>query len=176
MTLAPPLADADARAADTFDALMRGVAEPGSIWPLPGADPSLIAEALIDREVRAHAADPDLAARIAMLGAAMVADAEADFVFAPARADLAGRLKAGTPTDPDLGATLVAAAAFGTGTALRLTGPGIADAREIVLGGIAPGFWAARAAAIRYPCGFDMVLHDGASMIGLPRSTAIEVL
>ena len=175
MNIAPRMTAEDARTAATFDALMRAAAEPGRIWPLPGGDPALIAEALLDREVSVHAADPELAMRIAPLGA-LAADKEAaDYVFAPARADLPSQLRAGTLADPDLGAALIAPAVFGRGTALRLTGPGIALARDVAVDGIPAAFWAARAAALRYPRGFDIFLHDGASVIGLPRSTRIEV-
>lgn len=176
MDLAPPMTDDDARAAATFDALMRAASEPGTAWPLPGADAALIAEAVIDREVRAFASDATLAARIGAMGAVSVTPDSADYVLAPAKADLAGRLKVGTLADPDQGATLIAPATFGAGTALRLTGPGIPGTRQIALDGIARDFWAARTAAIRYPRGFDIFLHDGASVIGLPRSTHIEVL
>lgn len=175
MDIAPQMTADDACAAATFDALMRAAAEPGRIWPLPGSDPALMAEALLDREVSVHATDPVLAVRIAALGALAADQEAADYVFAPARADLPSRMKTGTLADPDLGATLIAPAVFGRGTSLRLTGPGIAIARDIAVEGIPAAFWTARAAALRYPRGFDIFLHDGASVIGLPRSTQIEV-
>jgi alpha-D-ribose 1-methylphosphonate 5-triphosphate synthase subunit PhnH len=71
---------------------------------------------------------------------------------------------------------MVAEARFGTGQRLRLTGPGIETFAEVALDGIAPAFWAMRAALCRYPAGFDLFLICGAQVIGLPRSTTIEVL
>lgn len=71
---------------------------------------------------------------------------------------------------------MVAEARIGTGQRLRLTGPGIETVAEIALDGIASGFWAFRATLCRYPAGFDLFLISGAKVIGLPRSTSIEVL
>jgi alpha-D-ribose 1-methylphosphonate 5-triphosphate synthase subunit PhnH len=66
-------------------------------------------------------------------------------------------------------------ASFGQGQRLRLTGPGIETHTDIALSGI-PGIWALRAARCRYPAGFDLFLICGATVMGLPRSTQIEVL
>jgi alpha-D-ribose 1-methylphosphonate 5-triphosphate synthase subunit PhnH len=41
---------------------------------------------------------------------------------------------------------------------------------------VSPAFWAMRAMLCAYPEGFDMLLVDGRSVIGIPRSTQVEVL
>lgn len=171
----PAFADDDARAGATFDALMWALAEPGAPQTLPEPGMQGLAHALIDREASFHA-DTDLAPRILALGGVPAAPGCADFVFAEASADLPARLCPGDAIYPDAGATLISPAGFDRGARLRLTGPGIRGSRDLSLGGIAPGFWAARARALRYPLGFDIFLLDGPRVIGLPRTTLIEVL
>ncbi|MDZ4135694.1 MAG: phosphonate C-P lyase system protein PhnH [Paracoccaceae bacterium] len=167
--------DEDARAGATFDALMWALAEPGTIRNLP--EPGLfgLAHALIDRECSFHA-DETLEPRILAFGGLAAPIERAEFVFAEATPDLPLRLFAGDLAYPDRGATLISPAIVGAGAALRLTGPGIKGARSLCLGGIPAAFWTARARALRYPLGFDMFVLDGAQVIGLPRTTEIEVL
>lgn len=59
---------------------------------------------------------------------------------------------------------------------VRLTGPGVNGAVELQLDGLPAGFWQERARLIRYPMGFDLLFLDGDRLIGLPRSTKVEVL
>lgn len=82
----------------------------------------------------------------------------------------------GSDLYPDQGATVIAPASFGEGRTLRLTGPGIETFAILAVGGLAEGLWPLRAARCRYPAGFDLFLTCGAQVIGLPRSTRIEVL
>jgi alpha-D-ribose 1-methylphosphonate 5-triphosphate synthase subunit PhnH len=70
----------------------------------------------------------------------------------------------------------VGSAFFGEGLKLRLTGPGIETALDIAIGGVDAALWPLRAARCRYPAGFDLFLIDGSRVMGLPRSTQIEVL
>lgn len=137
-----------------------------------------IAEALLDRECRVFCDDPVLGDWIAALGAARVDLALADhcFLSLDGAPDRLAHLAVGSALYPDDGATVVAEARIGTGQRLRLTGPGIETVAEIALDGIASGFWALRATLCRYPAGFDLFLISGAKVIGLPRSTSIEVL
>jgi alpha-D-ribose 1-methylphosphonate 5-triphosphate synthase subunit PhnH len=137
---------------------MRAMAEPGLPRHLPQAGAAVVAQTLLDRETSAHADDP---AVLTGTGARAAPITQAEYVFAPATADVARALFTGDLLYPDAGATLIAPATLGAGTELRLTGPGIETQRIVQLGGIDPAFWDARRAAIRYP---------------LPRSTTIEVL
>lgn len=176
---AVPIPDAfETRTNATFDALMWALARPGTVQDLPAPGMGGIAEALLDRECRVCCDDPDLADRIASFGAAQVALPLADhcFLALDKGLDRLAQLAVGSALYPDAGATVVAEARIGAGQRLRLTGPGIETVAEIALDGIAPGFWPLRARLCRYPAGFDLFLVFGAEVIGLPRSTMIEVL
>lgn len=176
---AVPVPDAfEARTNATFEALMWALSRPGTVQDLPNPGMTGIAEALLDRECRVFCDDFALADRIATFGAARVTLPLADHCFLSlgTNIDQLARLAVGSALYPDDGATVVAEAQFGMGQRFRLTGPGIEISAEIALDGIAPGFWAMRAMLCRYPAGFDLFLICGAQVIGLPRSTTIEVL
>lgn len=176
---AVPVPDAfEARTNAIFEALMWALSRPGTLQDLPAPGMGGIAEALLDRECRVFCDDPALGDRIAALGAAPVDLALADhcFLSLDGPPDRLKRLAVGSALYPDAGATVLAEARFGTGQRLRLTGPGIETFAEVELDGIAPGFWTMRATLCRYPAGFDLFLISGAKVIGLPRSTTIEVL
>lgn len=169
---------AEARDNATFEALMWALSRPGLPRDLPEAGEGAIIDALLDRECRAHAADPALLPALTRAGAEIAPLEAADHVFLGQLTD-AGLLAAiarGSDLYPDGGATVVLRARIGSGPALRLTGPGVNGALTIQLGDLPGGFWPARAAAIRYPMGWDLFIIDGARVIGLPRSTRIEVL
>jgi alpha-D-ribose 1-methylphosphonate 5-triphosphate synthase subunit PhnH len=168
----------DLRDTAAFEALMWALARPGTVQTLPDGMADL-ALALLDRETRVHAEDPALAGLVAQTGAALVTAGRADHAFcttaAGAMAALAV-LPAGSALYPDDGATLVMAARIGTGARLRLTGPGIDGQAEVLLGDLPEGLFDLRSARCRYPEGIDMVFVDGRRIVGLPRSTAVEVL
>ncbi|MFC0219408.1 phosphonate C-P lyase system protein PhnH [Pseudochelatococcus lubricantis] len=177
---------AESRTNAAFEELMWALARPGLIRRLPLAGFAALAESLIDRECSFHVRhDAALAERLAETGARAVSLADADYVFAPADSPedvtaLAG-LRAGTLSYPDEAATLFAPAHFGQepagrGPRLRLSGPGIREAITLQAGGVDPSFWPMRESAIRYPLGFDLYLVDGDGLIGIPRSTKVEVL
>jgi len=172
--------DFETRTNATFEALMWVLSRPGTVQVLPAPGMAGIAEALLDRECRVFCDDPALAERIAPFGAAQVPVPLADHAFLSlADAEALVRLEqvpVGSDLYPDQGATVVTPATFGAGQRLRLTGPGIESFVDISLGGLAPGLWPLRAARCRYPAGFDLFLVCGAEVIGLPRSTMIEVL
>lgn len=178
---ANPVPDAaEIRTNATFAALMWALSRPGTVQTLPDAGAHGIAEALLDRECRVHAPDAALRAFVATTGAALTVAALADHAFlsldgADGLAEL-GEVPVGSALYPDAGATVVAAARLGAGQRLRLTGPGIETVTQVALGGLHPGVWPLRAARCLYPAGFDLFLIDGAQVMGLPRSTQIEVL
>ncbi len=176
-----PVPDAfEARTNATFEALMWALSRPGTVQTLPAPGMKGLVEALVDRECKVFCDDADLSDFVAFTGAALMPAAAADHAFMGL--DRAEGLKnleqipVGSALYPDDGATVVAFARFGEGQKLRLTGPGIEISVEITLGGLVPGLWALRAARSRYPAGFDMFFICGTSVIGLPRSTLIEVL
>ena len=170
---------AEARCNATFEALMWSMARPGEVRELaePGLAP--IVEALIDRECAAYTDSAALASIIVDTGAVLAVDlAMADHLFLDELTRTGGELAAircGSALYPDDGATLVAQVAHGTGQRLRFTGPGIDGARDMMIA-LPPEFWAMRARLCAYPEGFDLLLVDGQAVIGIPRSTQIEVL
>ena len=177
LTVAPPDA-AEARCNATFEALIWSMARPGDVRELPEAGMASIVEALIDRECVAYADSPELSRQIADTGAILGEPATADHLFLDRLegvSDALTAIRCGSALYPDDGATLVAQVAYGTGQRLRLTGPGIDGARDMVLA-LPAEFWAMRAQLCAYPEGFDLLLIDGHQVIGIPRSTQIEVL
>ena len=162
----------------TYEALLWALSRPGLIRHLPGLSPVRIVEALIDRECCVHCTEPELAAIAARTGAAMVSPELADHVFAGAltSAGMLRRLRLGSDLYPEDGATLVCAAALGQGARLRLSGPGCDGAVTVAVGGMPEGFWQERTRLIRYPMGFELLLVDSDRVMGVPRSTMVEVL
>ncbi|HEX7200702.1 MAG TPA: phosphonate C-P lyase system protein PhnH, partial [Dongiaceae bacterium] len=77
---------------------------------------------------------------------------------------------------PDRSATLVIeVTSLEEGGPLILSGPGIADRRQLSLGGLAPSFladWAANHAL--FPRGVDIFFTCGTRLCGLPRSIRLE--
>ncbi|MEL6913060.1 MAG: phosphonate C-P lyase system protein PhnH [Pseudomonadota bacterium] len=168
----------EARENATFEALLWALSRPGHprMLPEPGLD--AIIDALLDRECRVHASDPLLVPRIMRTGAEIADIDVADHVFlgATPKPEVLSRLAVGSDLYPDGGATVFVTVTLGEGAALRLTGPGVNGACDLRVAGLADGFWQARAARSRYPMGFDLFIQDGARIIGVPRSTCVEVL
>jgi len=177
LTVTPPDA-VEARDNATFEALMWSMARPGESRELPEAGLGGIVEALIDRECVAYADNAALTRKIAETGALTGELHQADHVFLDsldAAADALAAIRCGSALYPDEGATLVAQVSHGQGHRLRLTGPGIDGSHELALA-LPSAFWALRQQLCAYPEGFELLLVDGRSVIGIPRSTQIEVL
>ncbi len=168
---------AEARDNATFHAVLQALSRPGTVHGLPGAGACPVAQALVDRECRVWTDDRHLAEVLAMTGAAMVAPELADHLFlslASAEAmDRLLRVRTGSRLYPDQGATVVAPARISQGPALDLAGPGIAGAARLCLGGLHADIWRVRARLNRYPQGIEMLFHDGAALVALPRSTTV---
>lgn len=177
MSLHPVPLDFEARCNAVFDAVMWSLARPGVMRDLPQAGLAQVVEALIDRECAVHCRDEALAMLARRTGAELAGLEAADHVFAETvTPEMPDRLACGSDLHPEDGATLVAGAVFGTGQRLRLTGPGVDGEVIVTIGGLPVDFWQRRARAMRYPMGFEMLLVDGARLIGVPRSTVVEVL
>lgn len=175
-----PTAD-DTRTNDTFEGLMWSLSRPGLARDMPVEGFGPLAESLLDRECSFHVADDaSLDVRLAATGARRMPLAEANYVFAAIdsaeKVESLSSLRIGTLAYPDDAATLFATASFGSGQRLCLSGPGIKDTVIIEVGGVEPGFWQMRRKAIRYPLGWDLYLVDGNRLLGIPRSTTVEVL
>lgn len=176
LTVTPPDAE-EALANATYDALMWSMARPGEVRVLPQPGFAAIATTLVDLECKVFAEDAALKGIIAETGAQLVSDAaKADHVFLDeAKADALGRVACGSALYPDEGATVVLAASHRGGPHLRLTGPGI-DGEMLVAPALPEGLWAVRAGRCAYPEGFELLVVDGDRVIGIPRSTSVEVL
>jgi len=191
---------AEARAQATFTALLWALSHPGRVRELPQGPPALpgrpdtaafaaIAECLLDLETSYFCPDVDLDRRLMLTGARPVSPQAAQYQFYPTLhdADLAvlRAAPAGSYLYPDDGATLVLGCKlgparqglrpFGAGRRLILSGPGIREQHELLIDGVPEALWPLRREGIRYPQGWDVFLVDGASVLGLPRTTAVEV-
>jgi len=176
--MAPTPSLAETRANQTFDALLWALSRPGHIRTLPEAGDGAIVEALMDRECTGNAIDPRLIPTILRTGAEIQTLEHAEYVFMGACTDanLVTAVKRGSDLYPDDAATVVVHAQFDQGQPLRLTGPGVDKEITLRIGGLPDGFWQARAASIRYPMGPDLFVLDGARVMGVPRTTDVEVL
>jgi alpha-D-ribose 1-methylphosphonate 5-triphosphate synthase subunit PhnH len=177
LTVAPPDV-AEARCNATFEALMWSMARPGDVRELPEPGLAPVVEALIDRECVVYADSAPLTRQVADTGAVLSDLATADHLFLDrldGASEALAAIRCGSALYPDDGATLVAQVAHGGGQRLRFTGPGIDGARDVTIA-LPAEFWAMRQRLCAYPEGFDLLLVDGRTVIGIPRSTKIEVL
>jgi alpha-D-ribose 1-methylphosphonate 5-triphosphate synthase subunit PhnH len=181
--MASPLRSAaEERAHQTFTALMWAVSQPGQTQPLPAsglAAFAAIAEALVDLETSYYTNDPELQRLLASTGARARPPSAAMYQFYPALtvADVPVLSDAprGIYSYPHESATLVIGCALGIGRRLRLRGPGIAGAIELLVDSVPHTFWPLREHVCRYPLGWDALLVAHDRVVGLPRTTQIEV-
>ncbi len=174
----PQPSEFEVRTNASFDALMWALSRPGLVRQLPAAGMAGIVEALIDRECRVFAQSETLRMQAARAGAEIVGPEIADHVFVDALNDftLFNQVSLGSDLYPETGATLVAPARFGDGLLLRLKGPGVDGETKVRIDGVPPSFWEKRRGVMRYPMGFELFLIDDDQVLGLPRSTVVEVL
>jgi alpha-D-ribose 1-methylphosphonate 5-triphosphate synthase subunit PhnH len=178
---APAMSQAEVRQHAAFTAMMWALSYPGRPQRLPVgglAAFTLIGETLVDLETGFFTPDVAIAATLAHTGGRALPPSLAPYQLYPRvdEPELASiRLApAGTYLDPDVGATLVLGCTLGEGPALTLVGPGIARALTLRVGGLPDALWRLRAAAA-YPLGWDILLVAGDQLVGLPRTTAVEV-
>lgn len=164
----------------TYEALMWALARPGTIQTLPRPGLEAIVETLVDRECRVFSSRKALLPVIASTGAAITGARDADHAFLDLEGEAGVRDLAVVPVGshlyPDEGATVFSAATIGEGQGLRLRGPGIETHEEVRIGGLLPEVWSLRAERCFYPTGFELFFVDGDRVVGLPRSTTVEVL
>ena len=174
----PQPSEFEVRTNASFDALMWALSRPGLVRQLPAVGMAGIVEALIDRECRVFAQSETLRMQAARAGAEIVGPEIADHVFVDALNDftLFNQVSLGSDLYPETGATLVAPARFGDGPLLRLKGPGVDGELKVRIDGVSSSFWERRRDVMRYPMGFELFLIDDDQVLGLPRSTVVEVL
>jgi alpha-D-ribose 1-methylphosphonate 5-triphosphate synthase subunit PhnH len=197
--LAPGLADPVHGAQSVFRAVLDAMASPGRVVAVPAnvlaaAPPAPLGPAAasalltlcdidtplwLDRCTLASAADY---LRF-HCGAPLITDPAAARFAMAAEPDALPPLDAfdlGSDEYPDRSATLVVevaglAAGKSGGTALTLSGPGIAGSAALTVGGLPDGFRAQRTAlAALFPRGLDVVLTCGDRLAALPRTTRVE--
>lgn len=160
----------------TFEALMWALSRPGVERRLPEPGLSPVVRSLVDLEVTAFTDDEGLRPLIDRTGARPACPTTADYLFLSGGAEEAFRqARTGSAIHPEAGATLVLAAPLRAGGRVRLAGPGI-DGSITISPALSPELWDIRAERVTYPLGFDLFIVDGDRVIGLPRSTRIEVL
>ncbi len=83
----------------------------------------------------------------------------------------------GQPETPEDSATLfIRVPSLNEGEPLVWRGPGIDGERTVRIAGLSREFWRERAAlTAHFPCGIDCYFVAGASLVGLPRTTLVEV-
>jgi len=178
----PVMSPLELRQHAAFTALMWALSYPGRPQQLPArglAAFGAIAEALVDLETGYFTPDAALAAALAATGGRTLTPDRAPYQFYPrltaTELDALRLAPVGTYAYPDLGATLVLGCALGSGPTLSLTGPGISGSVQLRVEGLPEQLWALRTAAGPFPLGWDLLLVDGDQVVGLPRSTAVEV-
>lgn len=172
----------EARTQQTFTALMWAFSYPGRAQNLSGDGLQswmAIGETLIDLETSYYTSHTELNTLLSRLGARAQTPARALYQFYPQleASSLAALQNApsGNYLSPDEAATLVIGVEFGAGQVLRLRGPGIKQEVEIRVKGLPSAFWQLRVKRNKYPMGWDIFLVGQGYVVGLPRTTQIEV-
>lgn len=162
-----------------FRRLLDAVSYPGRVCELDSetadALPLLLAT-LMDRSVTLS--DPYRLITtddLCRLGAIRATPQQAQFIVMPGDRTPDFEPALGSLENPQLGASLIlCAAAFNRGTALRLSGPGIATETVLSTTGIDPVWWSLRRQwNISFPLGVDMLLVAGRQVVSIPRTTQI---
>ena len=177
-----------ARSQQTFDAILRALAEPGSIRRLPALpDPTIptaamVALALGDIDLGVAVDDdpshPVALALRAATGMAIVDRSGAHFVVCTDGAVPVGDLRTGTALTPEDGARLTVAVddlSNDGPDAVALSGPGIPGERRLAVSGIAPEILRRLGRASGdFPAGVDtwLTTPDG-RIAAISRSTAV---
>ena len=83
----------------------------------------------------------------------------------------------GEPETPEDAVTLfIRVPSLTEGEPLVWRGPGIAESRTVAIAGLTREFWQQRAEITAlFPCGIDCYFVAGGSLVGLPRTTQVEV-
>jgi alpha-D-ribose 1-methylphosphonate 5-triphosphate synthase subunit PhnH len=83
----------------------------------------------------------------------------------------------GEPETPESAAMLfIRVDSLVDGEPMTWRGPGIRETQAVHIGGLPASFWHERALlASEFPCGIDCYFVQGGSVIGLPRTTRVEV-
>jgi len=189
--LLPGLAEPVDDAQRIFRAVLAALSRPGvpqALVELPQAPMPLsfasgaVLLALADYEtpVWLQSPLPEACAWLRFHCGAPLVDAPAEAVFAvidqPRAMPPLAAFAQGLAEYPDRSATLIVQCAGFGDQGLRLTGPGIANECRVGIDGLAPDFWRAwRSQQAHAPLGVDLLFVNGNSLLGVPRSTRVDV-
>jgi alpha-D-ribose 1-methylphosphonate 5-triphosphate synthase subunit PhnH len=191
--LAPGFSDPVHDAQAVFRVLLDAFARPGRIYDIdvplaavndvPGAALAALF-ALCDGMTPVWLQRPDAALAAALrfhTGAPLAATpGAATFAWIDAAHELPplDAFAAGSAETPEHSSTvLMRVESLTDGPPVRFCGPGIRASHTLAPGGLRASFWQERAElAPLFPCGIDFYLICGARLVGLPRTTRVEVL
>jgi len=172
----------EARTHKIFSALMWALSYPGRPQSLPTAGLEsfrAIGEALIDLETSYYTPHAELNQQLQHTGARGLQPDTAAYQFYPqlheAELPALEQAPSGSQLYPDTAVTLVLGCGLGSGLRLRLTGPGIKDDVNMQVDALPNAFWSLRERACHYPLGWDVLLVADDQVVGLPRTTVVEV-
>jgi alpha-D-ribose 1-methylphosphonate 5-triphosphate synthase subunit PhnH len=194
-TLSPGFADIVHDSQSVFRALLDALSRPGriveidaSLRGVPGDEPVPPAAfaallALADYSTPVMLQRPNRALSDALrfhTGAPLTVDpAQAVFAYLHDAYSLPplDTFSSGEPETPESSAMLlIRVESLGRGRPVSWRGPGIRETQTVCIEGLPERFWSERAAlAPQFPCGIDCYLLAGSSLIGLPRTTVVEV-
>lgn len=167
----------------SYRVLLAALAEPGTVHRLSGPDPILagpltLADYTAPLAALTADAQPTVEEVARVTGSTVTPPERARLALAlsePSPAQLA-RLHVGTPLAPHTATLLFQRVPdLDTGTALRLSGPGVPGNRTMTVP-VGHGFVDKRNELCRYPLGFDVFfVADDGRVAGVPRSSRIEV-
>ncbi len=170
--------ESEAQSHEVFSALMWALSYPGELQQTEYAYLKSIGEVLLDLETSFYTADLRLAKDFSLGTAKSAALKQADYLFF---SDLENfemtalkEVKRGTLLYPDHAASLIIKTEFVEGLRLKLSGPGIESSRSLSCNLPLP-FWQIRNQVTHYPLGWDLFLCDGKSIVGIPRSTQVQL-
>jgi alpha-D-ribose 1-methylphosphonate 5-triphosphate synthase subunit PhnH len=168
----------EAQTNETFRALMWSLSYPGRAHALHNASLERIAQTLLDLEVSYYTPDEALDVNLRATGAKRKSVSEADYLFYSSLTDSATSelyaAKRGNSLYPHDSATVIVGARFNHGTLVGLSGPGIKSKQRLQVD-VPAMFWHVRNEARHYPLGWDVLLCSEQSLIGIPRSTHLEI-
>jgi alpha-D-ribose 1-methylphosphonate 5-triphosphate synthase subunit PhnH len=180
----PAFTAKEERTREAFLALMWAMSYPGRVHTLPTPENNTLAafetigDTLLDLEVSYYTPDAALHQAFQRTTSRLFEPADAEYLFFSSVGDehiaQIAQAQIGTMLYPDTGATLVLGCTF-EGTPITLTGPGIQGSTRIAVGALPSAVWEWREKVRRFPLGWDIILVSGNQVIGLPRSTGIEI-
>lgn len=193
ITLVPGFAAPQADAQAVFRAALWALAEPGQVRNLDltcgvpnGLSLAMTALllALVDADTPVWLppeADPGIGAFLSFhCGCPLVPELHlARFVVVPHKQPMPALADCdlGELAYPDRSATLLLeVSGWSDGPPVQLQGPGIESSRSLAVSGLPTDFWPQwRANQQRFPLGVDVLLTCGPQLVGLPRTTGVEV-